>query len=81
MNNAVYGVIFSMVVCACSIAIFTGHLLMLAVVSVTISGEGLYLFGWLDCFCFVYFSNRIVDTLFGRNTWSDVFLGLWYAFV
>ena len=39
VNSAVYSVVLSLVVCMCAVAIFTGHILMLVIVTVTIIGE------------------------------------------
>ena len=39
VNSAVYSVVLSLVVCMCAVAIFTGHILMLAVITITIIGK------------------------------------------
>ena len=39
MNSAMYSVVLSLVVCMCAVVIFTGHILMLAVITITIIGK------------------------------------------
>ena len=39
VNSAMYSVVLSLVVCMCAVAIFTGHILMLAIITITIIGK------------------------------------------